>query len=237
MNAQPLAAVAAEIEVREPRDWHSIFDGMSEVQKKVHLLFRRTEENVEEWREKLLRESRETYEETLREEVRSIGCGDPGPLYLGAGRELRGLNDRAKFASTSIVNTWNWDLANKIVAIRNETPTANRWVYAYRIQQWEPQHWAAKGQEIAMTETGWAVNRAKQDFYRHNDVDLEGAEVRPYRTACPVCASYVAGNPYKSMDDGYRKTQLPAHPKCPHYLEAVAKKLTADDCKSLWLGE
>ncbi|MFH1567740.1 MAG: hypothetical protein ABIL09_07040 [Gemmatimonadota bacterium] len=234
--SERIAAVAA---VREPRDWKALIEGMTDVQRLVHLGFRWDPLDEQVWRNDLLRDNRQTYEETLREEVRTLGCGDPGHVQIGAGPELKGIAKHADRYGKGIVNTYNYDLARAIMQIGAETPTANRHVYAYRLQQWGQMREQRKTVEIGETESSWAVNQAKADFHRLNNLSeaMTGAEVRPFNTQCPVCAEYVAGNPYDSVSDAYNKVSLPAHPRCPHHIEAImSRKLTPDECQELWLG-
>lgn len=211
MNALTPAAVA--VTERGPLQWEPIVSDMTNVQKLVHLLFRKTPDNVEQEREFILKHNRIAYEMTLEEEARSWGC-IPGRAHLREGRELRRINERAQRSAKSIVNTYNYDLSKAILAIGADTPTANRYVYANRLALWEIEREKYKRRQISMAETFWGINQAKEDFYQRNVLLEPKAEVVPATTVCPICAEYVRGNPYPSIEELYRRVNLPAHVNC-----------------------
>ena len=218
-------------------DWRPLVDGMTDIQKKVHLSMRHTDDDVRIWRETLMKQVRDNYAETIRQEVVGIGCPDPGRVYVREGAELKAISNHAGEVSKGIVNTYNYDLARVIVQIGEAHPRANRNVYAANLWPWEAARDETKNQIIQEAEVGWAVNTAKQAFHAHN-AEIRGmAEVVPYPTVCPVCAEYVKGNPYSSMDALYRKCTLPAHPRCVHSGQLVKdRKLSREECRGLWTG-
>jgi hypothetical protein len=230
-----VAAVVASGE-RIQRNWRSVVDKMTNIQKKMHLAMRLTNENQKAAYQSLLDSNRMTYEIALRNEVMAVGCGDPGRVYLREGAELKNIAQRAEFSSKSIVNTYNYDLAQAIVAVGKDAPRANRYVYAYRLSQWERERSPRKNLEIGDTEKSWSINAAKEAFHRYNAIAAR-AEVVPYPTVCQECGAYVAGNPYESMSELYRQCALPAHPHCPHYGAAIMDaKLSREECQDLWIG-
>jgi hypothetical protein len=224
---------------RGEEDWRKLVDEMSDVQKLVHLAYRKTADDEEEWADDIFKNNRKTYTDTLDEEAAAWGCHPP-PASLTRGPILKAIHDEADESGRSIVGTFNYDLALEIRRIGRETPTANRHVYAYRLRTWVQERDRWKLPQITTIETFKTVNRAQDDFYRFNDLPQEGAEVVPYVTPnmCPICAEYVAGNPYPSMQELLRQCQLPAHPHCPHYGRVIpARRLTRQECRELWLGE
>ena len=234
MSAIVAAAVAA---TERALDWQSLVKNMTDVQKLVHLAYRWTADEQRVWRDKLFKENRYRYELAIQEEVKVLGCADPGRVQLGQGPELKAVARHAEDSAGSIINTYNYDLARAIAQVAADTPTANRYTYAYRLESWIQARSATKDTQIGLTETSWSINQAKRDFYRRNDHLLNKAEVAPYDTKCPVCAGYVAGNPYKSVEELYRKCTLPAHPKCPHAARVITgQPLTAKECRELWKG-
>lgn len=218
-------------------DWRSVVDGMTDIQKKVHLSMRHTDDDTRVWRETLMKQVRDNYAETIRQEVIGMGCPDPGRVYVRESAELREIAAHVGEVARGIVNTYNYDLAHAIRRIGEETPTANRNVYASRLWAWEAARDDRKNAQIGETETGWAVNMAKQAFHAHNAEIPARAEVRPYPSVCPVCQEYIRGNPYSSMDALYRKCNLPAHIGCPHHAVALTdRKPTREECRGLWTG-
>ncbi|MFA4973442.1 MAG: hypothetical protein WC683_12560 [bacterium] len=234
--SEPISASGHAHEVKS-LDWQSLVDSMTDVQRLVHLAARHTEDHVRVRRETMIRATRDVYGEAIRQEVIHIGCPDPGRVYLREGAELRRMAEHINEVASGIENTYNYDLARAILQIGAETPTANRWVYAYRLNGWEAERMAAKEPFIAETEYGWTVNAAKEAFWANNAQIRAAAEVVPYPTVCPICAEYVAGNPYPSMEALYRRCSLPAHPRCPHHGSPLLdRRLTRDECRDLWIG-
>lgn len=237
--SKPLEAawtVVAEKGLKERRNWRAVVDQMTDVQKLAHLAGRWIEDDVDTWRKRIFASGRAVYEETIREEVKALGCMDPGRVILQEGAEVKELSSRAQWAAESIVNTYNYDLAQQILQIAKDAPRANRHVYGSRIWTWHEARKPQKAQQVQMVEQAWAMNRAKEAFHQYNAI-LAQAEVFPYPTVCPVCAEYVAGNPYSSMDELYRRCELPRHAGCPHHGRPLLdRKLTREECAGLWIG-
>jgi hypothetical protein len=225
-----------------PEDWRPLIDDMTNVQRMVHMAGRVDSVGESEMAERLFREARETYRQTLQDEVNKVGCSGKKVIPPSVGPELSALRDRADWAAASVANTYNLELAKEIKNIRNATPTANRHVYAYRLYNksgsWDGAYWTRKATEVAQVETMTTVNAATADFYERNKglVEVIEAYVVPFVAECPVCQEAVAGNPYKSASEIYGLYGLPVHPGCPHMVDSHAKKLTAAECKELWLG-
>jgi hypothetical protein len=214
---------------------------MSQVQKLVYLAGQMDSFEAGEWADEVFDMRRHAYESAIEAELALYGCG--GKAYATTGPELRKMRQEANTVGAGIANTYNYWLAREIVAIGEDTPTANRHVYAHRLfyaeDNWAGSYWAGKQEVIGATETASGANWGLESFYRNNGGSLDdgGAEVVPYPTVCPVCASYVEGNPYKSMEDLYNKCMLPAHPHCPHFGTPIdPKRLSAGECAELWRG-
>lgn len=219
------------------RNWRAEVDQMTDVQRLVHLAAREVADDERAWRNRIFADVRGEYESALRHEVQAVGCLDPGRVVLQEGAELKAVAERAAESARSIVNTFNYDLARAIRQIGQEAPRANRYVYEHRLSVWQAERKEGKDQQITDAELGWAVNRAKEAFHQYNAEIAARAEVVPYPTACPVCAEYVAGNPYGSMDELYRRCVLPAHIGCPHHGRPLLdRKLTREECAGLWIG-
>jgi hypothetical protein len=154
-----------------PADWAKLVQEMSDVQQLVHLTGRMTVFDNQELGNRLFAEARETYRQTLSREAMRLGCkGSTVPL--AAGPELSALRGRADWAAGSVGGTYNLNLAKEIFRIYDETPTANRHVYAHRLyyapNAWDKRYWADKSTEISQVETMTSVNAATADFYARN---------------------------------------------------------------------
>jgi len=202
------------------------------VQKLVHLAMRLGEDEVERWRVALLRQLRDEYVHELEMMAERVGC--KRRAHLGEGPILAMLNEQASEWAKGIVNTYNYDLAQAIVAISKQTPTANRHVYAARLRAWEQAREKWKLPQIAAYTSGWARARAQEDFRRYNGV-MGSAELVPKSAVCPVCQAIIARGriPLRvALNDS-----PPYHPNCPHRWSIFADKITEQECALLWMGE
>lgn len=215
-----------------PRDWQGIVEGMSPVQKLVHLAMRRDSFDEEQIRGELTRVRRRAYEDELTIQARRSGC--PGRRgRLTAGPSLTILNEMSITDAASIVNTYNYDLAIAILNIAAETPTANRHVYAHRLSAWEARRNQWKSAQITQNTEGTARSLAQKDFYTFNDV-RGFAVLKPRDAVCPICIGWVRRGqvPLRVAQNN----PPPYHPNCPHYWETRPNKVAKLECPNLWMG-
>ena len=217
-----------------PLDWRTLFENASRVMRLVHLAARGDSVDVEEWRGRLLRMSREAYDDELAVQAAKVGCkGRYG--RLGNNEILSDINARCEEWAGGIVNTYNYYLAGAIANIRSEVPTANRHVYASRLRTWEEHYWSWKLPQIVEYTTGRARARAQQDFYRFNASLIGHATLQPRTAVCPVCKGWIARG--KVPLRVALNNPPPYHPSCPHYWYTSPQKVNERDCANLWMGE
>lgn len=214
-----------------PRDWQGLVAGMPKVQQLVHFVLRFAVYEVDRLRGELLREGRSAYEAELTRQARLVGCRSRRGSLGGA--SLERLAQLYQGHAEGIVNTYNYDLAGAIIQIGSEVPTANRHVYASRLRGWEARRAAWKTPQIAQSTVGYAVAQAQQDFYRYNRIDGV-AVLRPQTAACPVCAGWVARGEVSVQVA--TNNPPPYHPNCPHAWRVSPGRVSADGCRSLWMG-
>lgn len=225
-----------------PEDWKPVVSGMSKVQKVVHLAGRVDSVGQKEIADRLFKSARETYRQTIQDELNKAGCAGQKTIVPRAGRELSALRERANWAASSIANTYNLKLANEIIRIGNDTPSANRNTYAYRLfnnsDSWDKRYWAEKAQEVAEVESMTTINAGIADFYERNKglVEVSEAFVVPFVAQCPICQEIVSHNPFRSVEAVYNQYNLPVHIGCPHSVDVHTKKVSASQCKELWVG-
>ena len=216
-------------------DWHAVVsaDDFSDVMRLVHLAARYDPVDVDEIRVQLLRHRRQAYEDELSIQAAHVGC--PGRQgVLGEGPALSELNALCVDDAESIANTYNYYMANAIRAIRDETPTANRHIYATRLQTWGDGYWDWKQGQIDQYTDGTARALALQDFYRNNG-QFGTAILLPETAVCPVCQGW--------LDRGEVPLRVatnnppPYHVNCPHYWLTDPDKIAREDCPLLWMGE
>ncbi len=216
-----------------PRDWQAVVEGMSNVQRLVHLAMRQTTEDGERIRVELLNIRKRAYEDELTIQAGRVGC--PGRRgRLTNGQSLTMLNEMGKTDALSIVNTYNYDLAGAIVTIGSDTPTANRNVYARRLGEWESKRSDWKNPQIAQYAENSARSLAQQDFYRLNN-GMGMAEIQPKTAVCPVCQGWIARGqvPLRVAENN----PPPYHPSCPHVWSCRPERVAPDECRLLWMGE
>lgn len=223
-------------------DWRPLVDAMTDVQRLVHLGGRMDQADRDEFQKRRFDQARETWKQAMQQEVNRWGCAGTKALPPSGGQELSDIKDRTDFAADSVTGTYNLNLAKEIIRIGQDTPTANRHVYAYRLFYtpggWDARYWAAKEVEVAQNESMVHINAAIEAFYNRNgDLLQPEANVVPFTAAEEVCQGIVDGNPYRSVQVVYQKFDLPVHPNCPHTAQAVAdKRLSPSVCRELWVG-
>jgi hypothetical protein len=208
-------------------------DGFTPVQKLVHLAMRLDDFEVDRIRGELVREGRRAYEGELTDQAKRVGCRSRRG-QLTAGPALTELNDLYAEHALGIVATYNYDLAGAILNVASDVPTANRHVYARRLNGWDARRKAWKDPQVQQVTEGYARAKAQRDFYRYNDI--QGAAVlRPEAAACPVCAAWVArGEVPLEVATNHPP---PYHPNCPHVWRVRPDHVAAGECADLWMGE
>jgi hypothetical protein len=206
---------------------------MTNVQKLVHLAMRQDDLDVDRIRVELLGMRRRAYEDELTIQARRVGCpGCSGRLENGP--ILSELNAMCAEEAAGIVNTYNYDLAASVLNIAAEVPTANRYVYAKRLQAWEGKRSAWKAPQIAEYTEGTARSKAQQDFYTLNNIGGV-AELMPKSAVCPVCIGWVERGevPLREAENN----PGPWHPNCPHLWQTSPDRVAREECPLLWMGE
>jgi hypothetical protein len=151
--------------------------------------------------------------------------------------ELRAL---AVDAASSAVLTRNVEMARQILAIRRDTPTANRFVYASRLRRWDADRAKWKGQQISLREEGRTVENVTRRFLANNRGITGQFVVEPATWAIPVCKfdciGAVQGGPY-DLTDWAALDSFPRHPNCPHHRQLLEATLSGvPDQEMAWLG-
>lgn len=215
-----------------PRDWRSVVDGMTRVQRLVHLAMRMDLTDEEQLRRELLKQRRVYYEDELTAQAARAGC-PKRKGRLANGEILTMLNEESAADGSSIVNTYNYDLARAILVISQEIPTANRFVYAKRLASWEARRAGWKNAQIAMHTEVSARTKAQQDFYRLNGL-LGVAVLRPLAAICPVCKGWIRRGevPLRVAQNN----PPPYHVGCPHNWETRPERVAKEECDELWMG-
>ena len=212
------------------RNWQTLVNQMSDVQKLVHLAMRQTADDEQSMASELTKIRQRVYNDELSIQARRSGCVTQRGR-LTAGPELSVLSNQSKDDAKSIVNTYNHDLAASIINIKKQTPTANRNTYISRLQDWELARQSHKAPAIAEYTEVTARAQAQQDFYRLNN--LGGfAKLMPRTAVCPICQGWI--NRGKVPMKIAQNNPPPYHLKCPHLWETEPERV--DDCRELWVG-
>lgn len=206
---------------------------MPDVQKLVHLAYRRDSVDIEQRRAQLLRVAQRAYESELTAMAARVGCPDRRGR-VGAWPTLTMLNDQALTWAEGIANTYNYDVAIAIIGIGQANPRANRHTYAAGLREWEAARQDWKEPQIQEYTNNWARARAQEDFKRYNGT-LGTAELVPKSAVCPICAGIIARGKIplrEALNDS-----PPYHANCPHSWLVNADRVPREQCPLLWMGE
>lgn len=207
-------------------------DAFSNVMRLVHLAVRYDKPQQDAIRAELTKSRQRVYNDELTIQARRAGCvSRTGELDGGA--PLKALNQMSKEDAVSIANTYNSDLAQAILQIRQDVPMANRNVYASRLREWETNRAEGKAPQIAGWVESTARSKAQQDFYKNNGI--EGTAVlEPTTAVCPVCQGWI--NRGEVSLKVASNSPPPYHLRCVHAWVTRPEKVTREDCNELWLG-
>lgn len=217
-----------------PRDWQALTnsEGFSDVMKLVHLAARQDMVDQEAIRAQLVKARRREYETTITELAQSLGCDKQS--IVREGEILNELNELSANDARSMVNTYNYDLAVAIIAIRTETPSANRNTYAARLRTWDANRAEWKNKQVAENTVLTARSLAQRDFARFNNIEGKAQLVGPNPAAEPICQGW--------LNRGMVPIQVainnpaPYHLNCPHSWQMIPIKATKEECQDLWTG-
>lgn len=218
---------------KKARDWQSVVDGMTDVQKLVHLAMRMDSVDIDRTRTGLLKAMRRAYEDELSIQARRAGCGNRTGR-LDNNDSLTALSNAASGDAESIINTYNFDLSGAIINIAAETPNANRNTYVKRLGDWEEKRNAWKSEQIAGYTEGMARSIAQQDFFRFNNIGGT-AELMPDQAVCPICQGWINRGEVSLREA--ENNPPPYHNGCPHLWETYPEQVPDGECVDLWMGE
>jgi len=165
----------------------------------------------------LLEESIADYSNTLLGEAFSAGY-DASYMAIRDVLVLQRLEERAEFAAQSIARTYNQDVMRQVQVIARDVPSANRFTYAKRLESWDKERMVGKIDQVAVTESGFAMSEARKDFLGRNPgLGAAVARVVPDSFSEPFCGELVELG--EMPIDQAMDIELPAHVGCIHSLE------------------
>ena len=176
---------------------------------------------------------RTAYEEELTIQAARVGCASRRG-QLRNGPLLTALNDKAKEDASSIVNTYNYDLALFIMNVGREAPSANRFTYAKRYRDWSASRSSWKNQQVNLMSMTWARTKAQQDFMDQNG-RMGTARLWPRDAVCPICQGWIARGTVPT--NVALNNPPPYHVACPHVWSISSGTIPRDQCPDLWMGE
>jgi hypothetical protein len=217
----------------EQRDWRAAIVDASPVMTLVHEAVRQDNFDTASIQAGLEQISRSFYNDELTLMAAAHGC-DSRHGRLESGIIQSDIDADAATDATSIVNTYNYDLAVAIRHIRQEHPRANRYHYARYLTEWNEKRSSWKDKQIAMMTEGKARNRAQADFLQRNNLMDGNAHLLPIPAVCPICRGLVARGDVP-IRVAYANP-MPVHPNCPHLWHVDGRELPEDRCATLWVG-
>ena len=228
MTESAVGSVGAVVE--QQTEARATFDDLSDVGRMAYLMFMKTSEDVQSLADDLFEQGRRDAEESLLQEAHAVGCSTLS-VRLTSGPLLSFVRERADWAAQSVADTYNRELINAIYRIIEETPTANRWVIASRVQAWATARKGWKEGQIGNTETFTIANEARLQFYQYNKI-TEPEAWFGYSLICPLCQDIAAKNPYTVAEA--ERIGLP-HVGCKDWWHIKPGEMVS--CDELWLGE
>lgn len=206
-------------------------DALSNVQRLIHLAMRADKVYTDSIRADLTRARLRAYNDEIGIQARRAGCTRGGTLT--GGPALAELDRMSKADAEAFTEAYNSDLTAAIFQIGQDTPTANRNVYAARLREWEGKRAEAKAGALA----GWVASSARslgfEQFHKNNK--LEGsAHLEPGTAVCPVCQGWIARGvvPIRVASNN----PPPYHQNCNHGWVTTPEKVALGECDSLWTG-
>ncbi len=198
----------------------------------VHLAMRMDSVDEQAYTTMIFKSMRTSYEDELTRQAAAIGC--PGRVgRLREGQELSELKRIAQEHAASIVRTFNYDLAQAIIAIRIENPRANRNYYAKRLTEWARNRAAWKDKQIALMTVQIGRQRGREAFVLNNPVTGK-AYVFPKTAAEHECQHMIDTEPHP-LETVYQKP-FPFHYNCVHGYKIVYSRIPKGECALLWMG-
>lgn len=216
-----------------PRDVAQEVQSLSNIGRMVHLAARFDQVDEQRIQAELLTQRKRAYEDELSIQAERAGCG-PRRARLGNNASLTALSEASKRDAASITNTYNYDLAVAIQAIRTEVPRANRFTYAKRLRDWEAARNRWKIPQIAQWTEASARTMAQRDFVAFNDARGE-ARLIPESAKEPICQGIIRRG-WMPMATAMQ-FQVPVHINCPHIWQTRYRRLNRSECNDLWMGQ
>lgn len=222
---------------RTEQEWQEVLGDFDSFQYQVFEAAQRTDDDTEILAARLFDIAIWIYAQTLITQAAIFG------VYVSqvslTNPELLALIEQQIWESaSSIVNTYNYDLAHAIQNLAEIYIDLDAWVYAQQLfgpNGWWDERRKWKDSQIGVTETWRQINQAIGGFYQRNPaLPIAYAEVVPYAAVCPDCDALVMGNPYPPERIVGLANMLPLHINCPHYVRVVPSGRAQGP---LWLGE
>lgn len=196
----------------------------------VYGYFKMDETDVKRIADEIANQKLQAYEAELTALAGKAGCAKQGIADVYTTDSIR---DQSDYEAAGIVNTYNYDLAQALIAIHEQHPRANRNTYLIALSAWNNQRATWKYAQIALHNKGEWQAQAQMDFTTYND--LSGwAELLPKKAAEPVCQDIAQRKRIPLREAQDLMAAWPPHLNCPHYWELHTGQIA--DCEDMWLG-
>lgn len=171
------------------------------------------------------------YRQTIQAQLNLYGCQKfaTGPDSTAT----KWIQAKARQDSTSIANTYERELQNKIQSIYRQNKRSNRFAYMRAIDAWIAQRNIFKSASISLNTMTAARSYAQDRFIRENGITGRFAMVGP-PPVCKKCIRIKGKGPLTWSECQRPENKLPAHVGCPHRHEVLVPKKI--NCESAWTG-
>jgi aspartate aminotransferase-like enzyme len=172
------------------------------------------------------------YRQTIQSSLSLYGCQK---LVTGPDTQaLEFIQTKARQDSTSIANTFDRELQNRIQSIYSGNKRSNRYAYMRALDAWIVQRNAYKTASISLNTMTAARKYAQDRFVKENNIQGRWVLVGP-PPVCKKCVRIKALGAVSFEQTQKAQNALPQHVNCPHrYAQLVPKKISCDE--TTWTG-
>jgi hypothetical protein len=219
-----------------PQEIRQEINKLSQLGHYIHLAMRKTDADVRDTYKELFQQGRAAYTESMQSLAAGVGC--QGARVVGQALDSdiqKSLSAELQTHASSIVATYNRDLAIAIRNLLDKNPRANRNYLTKYLLEWDRAREGWKQKQVALVTKNFARNMAVDDFVTFNEFGARpwGEFVGPNDAlTCADCRSLLLRNPYKIT--ALAEIPMPRHPNCRHTKQLHVKYL--GDCGDLWAG-
>lgn len=208
---------------------------LSRLLKIISLLYRMTDEDIDDLTTDLLSARQREWRNAIQEEITGVGCAS-ATVHGPSGVDLSTLRSDSRKEARGIAKTWNRDVERQLVKLYNANPRGNRGYYGANMERWVNARAQWKNPQIALNVAQSTRQYAKSRFWKQNKLTKEARYILTGPPpVCDTCTMLFArGLVTISVVERYK---APIHVNCPHEWELfTGVGVGRLNCDTLWTG-